>query len=74
VPPDIEGSQLLEQPQTSPAARRAFRSKVDSIRPTYGFDDVSLAPGTSTIEPADVELETGFLGFHLGIPFLASAM
>ncbi len=36
--------------------RRVFRSKVDTIRPTYGFEDVSLAPGTETIEPADVEL------------------
>ena len=34
----------------------AFRSKLDAIRPTYGFEDVSLAPGTSTIEPNDVEL------------------
>ena len=39
------------------AARRVFRSKVDSIRPTYGFEDVSLAPGTSTVEPADVDAE-----------------
>jgi hypothetical protein len=39
---------MLDRPearQTSiPAARRAFRSKVDSIRHTYGFEDVSLAP------------------------------
>ena len=27
------------------ANRRVFRSKVDTIRPTYGFEDVSLAPG-----------------------------
>ena len=25
------------------ANRRVFRSKVDTIRPTYGFEDVSLA-------------------------------
>ena len=36
------------------ANRRIFRSKVDTIRPTYGFDDVSLAPGTDTVDPADV--------------------
>ena len=41
------------------AQRRVFRSKVDTIRPTYGFEDVSLAPGTSTIEPNDVDLEPG---------------
>ena len=32
-------------------------SKADSLRPTYGFDDVSLAPGTETIDPADVSLD-----------------
>ncbi|HEX7347410.1 MAG TPA: GuaB3 family IMP dehydrogenase-related protein [Candidatus Limnocylindrales bacterium] len=60
---------------TSPAAaRRAFRSKVDTIRPTYGFEDVSLAPGTDTIEPADVDLAQLFCGIDLAIPILASAM
>lgn len=56
------------------ARRRAFRSKVDSIRPTYGFDDVSLAPGTDTVEPADVELAQTFCGLRLEIPILAAAM
>ena len=56
------------------AARRAFRSKVDSIRPTYGFEDVSLAPGTSTVEPADVNLAQTFCGLSLSVPILASAM
>jgi IMP dehydrogenase len=65
-----------ELPETSSpaAARRAFRSKVDTIRPTYGFDDVSLAPGTDTIEPSDVELRQTFCGIDLAIPILASAM
>jgi IMP dehydrogenase len=56
------------------ASRRVFRSKVDSIRPTYGFEDVSLAPGTSTVEPADVDLGQRFCGIELAIPVLASAM
>jgi IMP dehydrogenase len=56
------------------AARRAFRSKVDSLRPTYGFEDVSLAPGTDTVEPADVDLAQTFCGIDLEIPILASAM
>ena len=56
------------------AARRAFRSKVDSLRPTYGFEDVSLAPGTDTIEPADVDLAQSFCGIELPIPILAAAM
>jgi IMP dehydrogenase len=59
---------------TEAAQRRAFRSKVDHLRPTYGFEDVSLAPGTGTIEPADVDLAQVFCGISLAIPILASAM
>ena len=56
-------------------ARRARRpSKADSLRPTYGFDDVSLAPGTSTVEPADVDTSVELAGIPLAIPILASAM
>jgi IMP dehydrogenase len=62
-------------PEASPAAqRRVFHSKVDTIRPTYGFEDVSLAPGTDTIEPSDVDLAQEFCGIPLAIPILASAM
>jgi IMP dehydrogenase len=56
------------------AGRRVFRSKVDDLRPTYGFEDVSLAPGTDTIEPADVELGQTFCGIDLAIPIIAAAM
>jgi IMP dehydrogenase len=56
------------------AERRAFRSKVDRIRPTYGFEDVSLAPGLNTVEPADVDLSQTFAGIPLAIPVLAAAM
>jgi IMP dehydrogenase len=56
------------------AARRHFRSKVDTLRPTYGFEDVSLAPGAETIEPNDVSLELDFAGIALRIPVLAAAM
>lgn len=56
------------------ANRRVFRSKVDAIRPTYGFEDVSLAPGTDTVDPADVVLAQEFCGLRLGIPVLAAAM
>ena len=56
------------------ANRRVFRSKVDTIRPTYGFEDVSLAPGTDTVDPADVVLEQSFCGLPLGIPVIAAAM
>jgi len=66
---------VLDQTAASaPANRRVFRSKVDSLRPTFGFEDVSLAPGTDTIEPSDVALGQTFCGIELGIPILASAM
>ncbi len=56
------------------AARRAFRSKVDHIRPTYGFEDVSLAPGVNTVEPGDVDLAQTFAGIELAVPVIAAAM
>lgn len=62
------------QTPTGAAARRHFRSKVDAIRPTYGFEDVSLAPGPETVEPNDVSLEQDFAGIPLRIPVLAAAM
>jgi IMP dehydrogenase len=52
----------------------AFDSKVDRMRPTYGFEDVSLAPGIETVEPSDVELAQTFCGIELGIPIIAAAM
>jgi IMP dehydrogenase len=66
----IEGTETTSHA----AARRVFHSKVDTIRPTYGFEDVSLAPGTDTVEPADVDLTQTFCGIELGMPILASAM
>jgi IMP dehydrogenase len=63
--------------ETAPAPQAAlptFESKVDRMRPTYGFEDVSLAPGIETIEPNDVELGQSFCGIELGIPILAAAM
>lgn len=60
----------------SPQPRRVGRrrSKTDSLRQTYGFDEVSLAPGTETIDPADVDTTVDFCGLRLSIPILASAM
>jgi len=56
------------------ANRRVFRSKVDTIRPTYSFEDVSLAPGTDTVDPADVVLAQDFCGIRLELPVVAAAM
>lgn len=67
---------MIEQ-DTAPAASAtlpAFDSKVDRLRPTYGFEDVSLAPGIETIEPNDVQLGQSFCGIDLAIPILAAAM
>ena len=50
------------------------KSKADTLRATYGFDDVSLAPGTETLDPADVDTSVEFCGVRLGIPVLAAAM
>jgi IMP dehydrogenase len=58
----------------SPTTPRPRRSKVDSLRPTYGFDDVSLAPGTATVDPADVDTSLSFAGLELAVPILAAAM
>lgn len=62
------------EPSAPSAVRRAFRSKVDHIRPTYGFEDVSLAPGVNTVEPGDVDLAQEFAGIALAIPVIAAAM
>jgi IMP dehydrogenase len=71
---DAPSSAVASAPGSAPASRRIFRSKVDTIRPTYGFEDVSLAPGTDTIEPADVDLGQTFCGVDLRIPIIAAAM
>ena len=67
---------MIEQ-DAAPRVNRAlpaFDSKVDHLRPTYGFEDVSLAPGVETVEPNDVELGQTFCGIELAIPILAAAM
>ncbi|MEP7360585.1 MAG: GuaB3 family IMP dehydrogenase-related protein [Chloroflexota bacterium] len=63
IPTEISASELVRRP-----------SKTDSLRPTYGFDDVSLAPGTETLDPADVDTSVHFGGLDLAIPILAAAM
>ena len=71
---------MIEQREDTRAAAATaksvppFDSKVDHLRPTYGFEDVSLAPGLETIEPNDVELGQRFCGIELAIPILAAAM
>jgi len=64
-------TEILE-PMADVTRRRPWRT--DSLRQTYGFDDVSLAPGTETLDPDDVDLSVEFCGLRLSIPILASAM
>ncbi len=70
--PTTERPQATERTEVRAAPPRL--SKVDALRPTYGFDDVSLAPGVETIEPSEVDLSAIFCGLPLAIPVLASAM
>ena len=70
------GSAVPIVPSETSGDERARRrlSKADTLRPTYGFDDVSLAPGTETLDPADVDTSTEIGGLKLSIPILAAAM
>ncbi|UCC69592.1 MAG: GuaB3 family IMP dehydrogenase-related protein [Armatimonadota bacterium] len=43
-------------------------------RQAFGFDDVALVPGTTTLDPEDVDLSCEIAGLHLDLPVLASAM
>ncbi len=64
-----------QEPAQRPAKTSPRRpSKVDTLRHAYGFDDVSLAPGTRTVEPDDVDLSVHFAGLKLKIPVLAASM
>lgn len=49
-------------------------SKTDSLRRTYGFDDVSLAPGIETCDPSEVDTTAEIGGIPLAMPILAAAM
>ncbi len=51
-----------------------FTSKVDTLRPAYGFDEISLAPGTDTIDPSDVDPAQEFCRINLPVPIIAAAM
>ena len=43
-------------------------------RVCYGFDEISLVPGNSTINPDDVDISAEFWGVKLAAPVLAAAM
>lgn len=64
----------MPESQRGDPARPRRPSRMERIRTTYGFDDVSLAPGVETIEPSEVDTSIDLAGMHLAIPVLASAM
>ncbi|MCK4851825.1 MAG: GuaB3 family IMP dehydrogenase-related protein, partial [Candidatus Omnitrophica bacterium] len=43
-------------------------------RRSYGFDEVALVPGESTIDPADVDTSCEIGGIKFQVPIMASAM
>lgn len=43
-------------------------------RQCYGFDDIALVPGRTTINPNEVDTSWELKGKRFGIPFLAAAM
>jgi IMP dehydrogenase len=43
-------------------------------RVCYGFDDISLVPGTCTLNPEDVDISTQIGPYKLDIPVFAAAM
>ncbi len=45
-----------------------------TLPPGYGYDDVAIVPGDETVNPDMTDVSTGFDGFSIDIPFLASAM
>ena len=49
-------------------------NKYRNVRLALGFDDVSLVPSASTVDPADVDLSCQIAGLNLKFPILASAM
>jgi IMP dehydrogenase len=69
---NVVSAQLHESDPSHRPSRRA--SRLADLRHAYGFDDVSLAPGTRTIEPQDVDTSVELAGLKLRIPVLAAAM
>ena len=45
-----------------------------ALRSAYGFDDVSIAPGSVTINPDQTDIYFELGGYRLEIPFLAAAL
>jgi IMP dehydrogenase len=53
---------------------RTITDGTERLRRTYGFDEVSLVPGTVTVDPAEADTTVDIGGHRLEIPFIAAAM
>jgi IMP dehydrogenase len=53
---------------------RTFTDGTERLRRTYGFEEVSLVPGSVTVDPAEVDTSVEIGGHRLEIPFIAAAM
>lgn len=51
-----------------------FIGRHRTARTAYGFDDIALAPGTSTVDPEDVDLSWRVGDLTFPLPFLGAAM
>src|SRR3972149_6197153 len=51
-----------------------FIGRPRPARRAYGFDEIALVPGTSTIDPEDVDISWRVGDLRFALPFLASAM
>ncbi|MBI4395583.1 MAG: GuaB3 family IMP dehydrogenase-related protein [Elusimicrobia bacterium] len=51
-----------------------FIGRDREARRAYGFDEIALVPGTTTLNPEDTDVSTRLGPVKLQIPFLASAM
>jgi IMP dehydrogenase len=53
---------------------RTFTDGTERLRRTYGFEEVSLVPGSVTVDPAEVDTSVEIGGHRFEIPILAAAM
>lgn len=51
-----------------------FLGRNRKARMTFGFDDVSLVPGSITVDPRDVDISTSIGPVTLSVPLLGAAM
>lgn len=51
-----------------------FLGRDREVRIAYGFDEIALVPGNSTLDPDDTDMSIKLGGHTLELPFLASAM